>query len=672
MSVPNAQRERAQALRSAIERHRYLQHVEDRQEISPEALDSLKYELAKLEEEYPELATPDSPTQRIAGKPLPQFKKVRHAVPQWSFNDAFTEEDIRAWDGRVKRFLLDSLGEDATPTYTAELKIDGLKIVFTYEKGKLAAAATRGDGTVGEDVTHNIRTIESVPLLLRQEIDLIAEGEVWMSKESLKNLNKKRERKGEPLFANPRNAAAGSIRQLDPKIAASRNLDAFFYDIARASIPVPGHQDEELELLRTLGLKVNRNYEHVDSIEGVIAFWKKWETRAKKEPYLIDGVVIKVNERHYQERLGYTGKAPRFAIAFKFAPEQVTTVLEDIAFQVGRTGIVTPVAHLRPVLVAGSTVSRATLHNEDQIKRLDVRKGDTVVLQKAGDVIPEIVGIVKELRPKKSQPFVWPARIDACGGNGMIERVPGMSAWRCVERNSFAQERRRLEHFASRKAFDIEGLGKETVNLLLEKQLIASFDDIFTLTKGDVQALPGFAEKSADNLLEAIEKARTVSLSRFLTALSIDHVGEETAEDIASAFGTFERLRKASREELEAISGVGPIVAAALREWLADRRNQNMLARLLKEVRVLPFRAQQRGGKLSGKTFVLTGTLASMTREEAEAAIKAAGGEATGSVSKKTDYVVAGENPGGTKYAKAQAMDVPIITEKEFLKLLSA
>ncbi len=670
--MPADIRERLKALRAAIERHRYLAHVEDKQEISPEALDSLKYELAHIEEKYPELITADSPTQRVAGKPLPQFRKIRHAVSQWSFNDAFTEEDIHAFDDRVRRFLKGALGRDVRPAYTCELKIDGLKIVLTYERGALTTAATRGDGIVGEDVTSNIRTIESVPLRLRKDISVVVEGEVWMSKDALLRLNREREKTGEPPFANPRNAAAGSIRQLDPKIAASRALDTFIYDVARANVPVPDTQDEELEFLRGLGFKVNKNHTRVSSVEEVVAYWKHWSAYGKREPYLIDGIVVKVAERRFQEALGYTGKAPRFAIAFKFASEQVTTVLLGIGFQVGRTGVVTPVAHLRPVLVAGSTVSRATLHNEDQIKRLDVRAGDTVILQKAGDVIPEIVGVVKEMRTGKEKAFVWPKHIEACGGDGAIERVPGASAWRCVNKNSFTQQKRKLEHFVSRKAFNIEGLGSQTVGLLLEHNLVASFEDLFTLAEGDIIDLPGFAEKSAANLLSAVAKVRTVTLPRFLISLSIDHVGEETAEDLAKKFGTLEKLERASLEELEAIQGVGPIVARSLVSWFGERHNKELLKKLLEQVNVRAYRAAPVRTALSGKTFVLTGTLSSLSRDEAAARIKALGGEVAGSVSKKTNFVVAGENPGGTKYAMAQKLDVLIIDERAFLKLLAS
>ena len=657
--------ERYESLKKAINYHRRLYHVEDREEISAEALDSLKYELSNIEGEYPSLITPDSPSQRVAGKPLPEFKKVRHSVPQWSFNDAFTPEDIRAFDERVRR----ALPEGAKPTYTCELKIDGLKIVLTYERGLLQTAATRGDGVVGEDVTQNVRTIESVPLRLERDIDIVVEGEVWMSKANLLRLNRERKKEGEPPFANPRNVAAGSVRQLDPKIAAARKLDNFIYDVASAAVKIPDTQFEELQFLSSLGFKVNKHFEHLKDVDGVIAFWKKWAKKKEHEEYLLDGIVLKVNEKKYQDILGYTGKAPRFAVAFKFAPEQVTTILEDIAFQVGRTGVITPVAHLRPVLVAGSTVSRATLHNEDQIKKLDVRIGDTVILQKAGEVIPEIVGVVKEMRTHKQKPFHWPTHIAACGGGGEIERVPGAAAWRCVNRNSFVQERRRLYHFVSKHAFDIDGLGPRIIDVLVQRDLVATPDDIFTLRHGDLEALPHFKEKAIDNLLGAIEKGRKVSLARLLIALSIDHVGEETAYDIGNHFGSIEKIKEASVADFEAIEGVGPIVARSLHTWMHTPMQKAFLTRLLKQVHIESSGTKRIGGVFFGKTVVLTGTLSNMSRDEAKEGIRMRGGDVSSSVSKEVDYVVAGENPG-SKYEKARSLGVRIVSEEEFQKML--
>lgn len=668
-TVPGSIKKRVKKLRESIERHRYLFHVLDKPEISEAALDSLKHELVEIESKFPELVTPDSPSQRVAGKPLPQFKKVIHKVPQWSFNDAFTAEEMVLFDERVKRFLK-AERSDLIPTYTCEHKIDGLKIVIEYENGLLKQAATRGDGVVGEDVTENVKTIESVPLRLNEPVDIIVEGEVWMEKSQLKSLNAAREARGLEPFANPRNLAAGSIRQLDPKIAAERKLKAYVYDIAYIKERIPSTQYEELKLLQTLGFKVNSHYKHCQNISEVISYWKEWRTKMEREDYLADGVVVKVDERKCQDILGYTGKAPRWGIAFKFPAEQVTTIVEDIVFQIGRTGVITPVAHLRPVSVAGSTVSRATLHNEDEIKQLDVRIGDTVILQKAGDVIPDIVKVLAELRTGNEKPFVWPTKIAECGGDGRIERIPGEAAWRCINKNSFAQQKRRWYHFVSKHAFDIEGLGPKIIDLLLKHNLIQNFDDVFTLKRGDLLALPRFAETSVDNLLAAIEKAKMAVLARFLVSLSIPQVGEETAEDLANHFKTVEAITHASFEDLEKIDGVGPIVARAVVDWFKDSSNKALVRRILKYIQIKKVETQASGAApFAGKSFVLTGTLSSLSRDQAKAKIKSLGGAVVGSVSKNTDYIVAGENPG-SKYDKAQVLGVRIMSEKEFLKMV--
>lgn len=665
-AIPPRVREHYAKLKRAINQYRTAFHVYEREEISPEALDSLKKELVEIEKEYPSLVTPDSPSQRVAGAPLPAFKKVRHVVPQWSLNDAFTREDIAEFDARVKRFLKDRY-PDARPTYLCELKIDGLKVVLTYVKGLLKTAATRGDGTFGEDVTHNVRTIESVPLSLSRPIDCVVEGEIWLPARELSRINKEREAAGEPPFANPRNAAAGTIRQLDPTIAASRRLDVFFYELAQTSEPFPKDQIGELDYLRELGLKVNCNFKHARSVEDICDFWEEWKDKGRKQEYWVDGIVVKVNEGEYERALGYTGKGPRFAIAFKFPAEQVTTVVEDIVLQVGRTGVLTPVAHLRPVSVAGTTVSRATLHNEDEIKRLDVRIGDTVVIQKAGDIIPDIVSVVKDLRPKGAQEYVWPKKVAACGGDGSIERVPGTSAWRCVNRDSNELVKRRLRHFASRAALDIEGLGKETAALLVDSGLVSTFDEIFTLTEGDLLELEGFAEVSAKKLIEAIKSRRKVPLSRLLFGLSIDHVGEETARLLSLHFKTLKKLRAASVEDLTAVKGIGDVLAQSVHDWLRDPVKSKILERLLEHVTPVADEAPS-NGKLAGKTFVLTGIL-SMPREEAEAKIRALGGTAAGSVSKKTSYVVAGED-AGSKLQKARELGIKVLNEQEFVRML--
>jgi len=667
--IPKEIRTRYDKLKTTIQRYRVAYHVYDKEEISQEALDSLKHELTEIEEKYPEIITPDSPSQRVAGKPLPAFKKVRHKVAQWSFNDAFSPEEVREFDARVKRFLKDSF-PNASPSYVCELKIDGLKIVLEYKKGLLKTAATRGDGVVGEDVTHNVRTIDSVPLALSRPIDIIVEGEVWMSAKALEELNRERKKNGEPVFANPRNVAAGSIRQLDPRIAASRKLDAFIYDVAETSEQFPETQAEELEYLRKLGFKVNPHYVLAKNIEEAIEFWEEWKAEGRKQAYWTDGIVLKVNEKRYQQILGYTGKAPRFSIAFKFPAEQVTTVLEDVVMQVGRTGVITPVAHLKPVSVAGTTVSRATLHNEDEIKRLDVRIGDTVILQKSGDVIPDIMSVVKELRPKDSKPYKWPTRVPECGGDGAIERVPGQAAWRCVNKDSFAVVRRRFHNFVGKGALDIEGLGRERVDMLLEKGLVQHYDEIFTLTEGDLLTLEGFADISAKKLIAAIQKAKAVELSRLIVGLSIPQVGEETAILLAKQFRTLDDISRASIEKLEAIEGIGPIVAREIIKWFAMKRHQKLITDLKNVLDISnSVYSKKSSGKLTGKTFVLTGGLSSMSRDEAKEKIRALGGDVTSSVSKKTDYVVAGEE-AGSKLDKANELGVSVLTEKDFLELL--
>ena len=664
MAVPKKVAERYEKLQQLVAYHRKL-YYSDAPEIADSAYDELEQELVRIEEEYPELRTADSPTQRVGGEAVAAFAKVPHTIAQWSFNDAFTPEDMREFAVRVQKLAARPI------TFTCELKIDGLKVVLTYVKGNLITAATRGDGVVGEDVTHNVRTISSIPLTLTRPIDCIVEGEVWMSEEALAAANKSRAEQGEPLFANPRNAAAGSLRQLDPKIAASRKLDSFIYDVAQTEEELPKTQHEELQYLRELGFKVNPHYRHVRTIDEVIAYWDEWKLKSKSQGYWIDGVVVKVDEREEQERLGYTGKAPRFAIAFKFPAEQVTTVVEDIVLQVGRTGVLTPVAHLRPVLVAGSTVSRATLHNEDEINRLDVRVGDTVILQKAGDVIPDIVQVLKELRPKNSKPYQWPKTVMECGDDGSIERVPGTAAWRCVYKNSFAQVRRRFRHFASKGALNIEGLGPSTVDALLEKQLVQHVDDFFTLKEGDLLTLEGFAEISAKKLIASIKKGSHTTLARLLTGLSLPHVGEETALLLAQHFATIDALAKAKEETLRSIAGIGDIVARAIVEWFAEHENKELIQRL-KKVLTISNQVYQQNTQalpLSGHTYVVTGTLEKYDRDEVKELLRKLGATVSESVSKKTTGVIAGENPG-SKLNKAIELGVPVLDEKAFERLL--
>ncbi|HCR52633.1 TPA: DNA ligase (NAD(+)) LigA [Candidatus Kaiserbacteria bacterium] len=659
MAVPKKIRERAAKLQELLTYHAHRYYTLDAPEISDSAYDALHRELVELEARHPELARADSITRRVVGEALPFLKKVRHAVPQWSFNDAFSEEEVRAFDERVRKMV------GAPPAYDLELKIDGLKIVFVYEKGKLVTAATRGDGIVGEDVTHNIRTIREIPERLARPVDLIAEGEVYLTRSGFAKLNALRRAQGESEFANPRNAAAGSIRQLDPRVAAARPLGAFLYDVARASEPLPETQTGELAYLASLGLPVNPEHKHADSLPEVFAYWEQWKGRSReKVDYQLDGIVLKVESRTQQEALGYTGKAPRFALAYKFPAEQVKTVVEDITLQVGRTGKLTPVAHLAPTAVAGSVVARATLHNEDFIRDKDIRIGDTVILQKAGDIIPEIVSVVAELRPTGAKPWKFPTHSPLCGGDGSIERVPGEAAHRCKVAGSFEQQARRLIHFAGKSALDINGMGKETVKLLMEHKLVSNFDDIFELTKDELLELPKFEETKAANLMRGIEAARKVPLNRLLIGLGIEHVGGETAYLLATHFPTLSALASAREERLSNIAGIGPIIGKAVAAWFRNPSNRALLARLVKHLKISKVGAPKRG-PLTGQTVVVTGTLSTLSREEAEARVREAGGKVASSVSAKTSFVVAGENPG-SKLAKAQELKVPVFTEREF------
>lgn len=662
--------ERIKKLRDVINYHRELYHVHDKQEISEEALDSLKYELSTLEQKYPQFITPDSPTQRVAGRPLDKFEKVRHKVPQWSFNDAFSEEDIRDFDGRVKRFLEKENIRLEDVAYDCELKIDGFKIVLEYEKGLLKTAATRGDGVIGENVTANVKTIEAIPLKLKKEVNIIAEGEIWMGKRGLERINEEQVQKGEEPYANPRNLAAGTIRQLDPRIVAERKLENFTYDLSFADFPLPDTQEKELKLLSELGFKVNKNFKLCKNIDEVIEYWKEWQKKAVKEDYWIDGVVLKVNERKFQEILGYTGKAPRWGIAFKFRAEQATTVLEDISVQVGRTGVLTPVAHLKPVQIAGTTVSRATLHNEDEIRRLDARIGDTVILQKAGDVIPNILSVIKDLRTGKEKVFRMPKDCPVCGVP--VLREEGEVAYRCPNKNCFAKQRRKMYYFAGKAGFNIDGLGPKIIDLLADNEIISSPVDIFDIKKEDVESLPRMGDKSAQNLISAIDAARNIELSKFITALGIDGVGEETAYDLSKHFGTIEKIRRATLDDLRGVYGIGGVTAESVFEWFKDASNEKIIDELLKRVKIQKENNGALGiktkGKLTGKTFVFTGTMPALSRDDGKKMVRNNGGEVSESVSAKTDYLVAGES-AGSKYNKATKLGVKIIDEQEFLKL---
>lgn len=661
-------KKRIEKLKKAINYYRYLYHVLDKQEISEAALDSLKHELYQLEHQFPEFITSDSPTQRVGGEPLDKFVKVRHKVRQWSFEDVFTEGEVREFDERIKRMLGKKIKFLGNLEYTCELKIDGFKIILTYEKGILKTAATRGDGLIGENVTQNVKTIESIPLRLEKDVDVVGEGEIWMSKKEFEKLNVLQKKKSEQLFANPRNIAAGSIRQLDPKISASRKLDSFIYDLAWANFPLPKTQFEELKKLSELGFRVNKNFKFCKNIDEVISFWKEWQKKREREDYWVDGIVVKLNNREWQETLGYTGKAPRFAIAFKFPAEQATTIVENIKIQVGRTGVLTPVALLRPVLVAGSTVSRATLHNEDEIKRLGLKIGDTVIIQKAGDVIPDVMKVLKEMRTGREKIFRMPKKCPMCSTAVVSEK--GSPIAKCPNKKCPSRHRRSLYYFTSKHAMDIEGLGPKIIDALLDNGLIQDAADIFDLKEGDLIPLERFGEKSAKNIIEAIAGRREISLARFIIALGILHVGEETANDLAEHFNSIDELKKADIEGLEAIGNIGEVVAKSVYEWFKDNYNKKFLERLLKKIKIKKEK-RTKGTKLAGKTFVLTGVLESMSRGKAEEKIRMLGGHPADSVSKNTDFVVAGAEPG-SKYDKAKQLGVKILNEKEFLAIIKS
>ena len=657
---------RYEALLAEVKHHRDLYHVQDAPQISDEAYDSLVRELGQIESKHPELKAFDTPTESVGGAVSEAFSKVRHEVRQYSFDNVFSGEELSAWDARVRKGIEKEDGTPNAVAYCGEHKIDGLKAILTYKGGKLVLAATRGNG----DVTHAIRTIKNIPHTLSKPVDMIAVGEIWLPDTELSRINKEREKNGEALFANTRNAAAGSLRQLDSNITASRNLRSFIYDIDKISgISSPQTQTEELNLLQELGFSVNDSHKCLTTVKDIENYYADTLKHRHDMPYHIDGVVLKVDGAEHQKMLGYTAKAPRFGVAYKFPAEQVTTIVEDIALQVGRTGVLTPVAHLKPVHVGGAVVSRATLHNEDFIKELDIRIGDTVVLQRAGDVIPEVVSVLTNLRSGKEKPWMFPKKVALCGGDGSVERVPGEAAWRCKHKGSRPQVQRQFEHFVGKHAFDIDGLGKEQVKVFLDAGLVSEYADIFTITKGDLLSFPRFAEKSADNLIISIEKAKKVSFARLLIGLSIQHVGEETAIDIAKHFGTLEKLQKSGLEELMAIEGVGDVVAESVYNWFRGPENKKLLSRLLKHVRVEITNNKLQITKLVGKTFVLTGTLETLSRDEAKALIRANGGIVSGSVSKNTSYVVVGSDPG-SKFADAQKLGISVLSEAEFKKLL--
>ena len=674
MATPQLpEQERLTRLRELVSHHRRLYYTNDAPEISDEAYDALATELIALEEKLE--GKRSKVTESVGEAPSAAFAKVKHVVPQWSFDNVFSTEELIAWEDRLVRYLEKQGMPTSQPTYVTEHKIDGLKIVLEYRAGELYRAATRGDGVTGEDVTHTAKTIASLPQTLKSPVDLICVGEVWLPKAEFLRINEEREVSGEPLFANPRNAAAGSLRQLDPAVAAARKLALFAYDIDRYEpnghpLPAPTTQWEELVLLRELGLPVNEHARVCPDVAAIDVYYEEWKLPHNELPYGVDGVVIKANDISLQEVAGYTAKSPRFGVAYKFPAVEVTTVIEAIELQVGRTGVVTPVAHLRPVFVDGSTVARATLHNEDQIKRLDIRVGDTVILRKAGDVIPEIVSVLLDLRPEGTKPYRFPKKVDGCGGDGSIMRVPGMAAYRCVSSDSDFLHRQQLYYFVSKTALNIDGVGPKIIDALLDAKLIHDAAVLFTLTKDDFLTLPGFKDKSAENAVAAIKAAATTTFARLLVGLSIELVGEETALLLTKHFKTPDALRAATREDLEAIYGIGEVVAASVCDWQEDKESQDLFSRLLVHLTLRPEETVDESGVLAGKTVIFTGTLEQFGRTEAEALARRHGARIGSSISRQTDYLVVGAEPG-SKAAKASELGVTILTEAEFLALVA-
>jgi DNA ligase (NAD+) len=662
---------RIEKLRNYIDDMRYRYHVLDDPSITDKDYDSLMEELVKLEAEFPEFYSVESPSQKVGGKPLDKFKSIPHRYPMISLNDAFDEAEMKEWYERMVRIVGNSVVDKSG--YFCEIKMDGLAVSLIYEKGILTTALTRGDGYVGEDITNNIKTIRAIPLKLREdskyyafakEVRVEIRGEIYMPISSFEALNKVRRENGEPLFANPRNAAAGSIRQLDPAIAASRNLDFMGYGLIGFNTKT--HQEEH-EIIKDLGLPVNKYNQFCKDFDCVFKLWQSWEKLRPKLPYQIDGMVVNINNEHLFVELGFVGKSPRGAIAYKWPAEEVTTVIEDIEVRVGRTGVLTPTAHLKAVLVAGSTVSRATLHNADEIEKKDIRIGDTVIIRKAGDIIPEVVKSIKELRDGSEKEFKMPDKCPICGGT--VIRQAGEVAYRCSNTRCFAIEFRVLEHFVSKQAFDIDGLGPRIIDQLMNVGLVKDSADIFTLKKGDLEPLERFADKSADNLINSIEQAKNIILPRFIFAIGIRNVGIETAIDLADRFHNLDNLMKASEEDISAVRDIGGIVAKSIFEFFRDPRNQDLINRLLKHIKIKEAEKVKAKAEIAGKTFVFTGGLETMTRDEAKSLVRKYGGNISESVSKKTDYIVAGEE-AGSKLEKAKSLGVKILSEKDYLELI--
>ncbi len=659
-------KKRVEKLREEIEYHNYRYYVLDQPEISDAQYDRLMRELQKLEEEYPELRSPNSPTQRVGAPPLEAFEIFRHTIPMLSLANAFDESEARDFDKRVKKFL----GTSADITYVAEPKLDGLAVELVYERGQFVVGSTRGDGINGENITQNLRTIKTIPLqLIRKEIPaperLEVRGEVIIQLKKFKELNRKREEMGEPFFANPRNAAAGSVRQLDSKITAERPLEIYCYGVGGVRGRTFKTHSEILQTFPKWGLRTNPNIQRCQNIDEVLEYYHKMNEKRETLPYEIDGIVIKVDHLDLQTRLGEISRSPRWALAFKFQPKQETTKILDIIVQVGRTGALTPVAVMEPVKVGGVEVSRATLHNQDEIDKKDVRVGDTVVIQRAGDVIPEVVQVITSKRKGTEKKFRMPSKCPVCGAEVIKEEA----IHRCNGLDCPAQLKGRIKHFASKRAMDIEGLGVKLIDQLVDKGLIKDVADIYCINKEGLIELERMADKSAQNIIDAIEKSKTKPLSKFLYALGIRHVGETTAEDLAHHFPRLDDFFQLSEEDLMEIEGIGPEVAASVHQFFRDKKNRESIELLKKAgVKVIEPKIKEKG-KLAGKTLVFTGALKTFGRDEARNLVESLGGITASTVSKKVDFVVVGEDPG-SKFDKAKELGIKILTEEEFKKMI--
>lgn len=662
MAVTKEIIERVEELRKLIEHHNYMYYVMDNPEISDAEFDALMQELKALEVQYPELVTPDSPTQRVGGEASSQFEPVVHTVPLLSLNDVFSEGELRDFDRRVRSVL-----NQGDVEYVVEVKIDGLSVALTYQGGVFVRGATRGDGLVGEDVTANLKTIRSIPLRLKDPIDVEVRGEVFMPRRYFYELNQRREEEGAAVFANPRNAAAGSLRQLDPRITASRHLDIFVFNLQRIDGYSFKTHVESLKFLERQGFKIIPYLILCRTIDEVIEQCRIWEEKRDQLSYDIDGLVIKVNDLRQREMLGNTAKTPRWAAAYKFPAERKESVIKDIIVQVGRTGVLTPTAVLEPVRLAGTTVSRATLHNEDYIKDKDIHIGDHVLVQKAGDIIPEVVSVIKEKRTGNEIAFHMPDKCPVCGADAV--RIEGEAARRCTGVSCPAQVERGIIHFASRDAMDIEGLGPAVIRQLLDKKLIRDEADLYYLTYEDILGLERMGPKSAQNLINAIVASKDRGLARLLYALGIPLVGSRAAALLAQRFGHIDAVMKAAQEDFTAIPEIGEKIAQSVAAFFKQEQTRDLIKRLKAAgVRLTAEIKPQVDAPLAGLTFVLTGTLPHYTREQATGIIESLGGKVTGSVSKKTNYVIAGDNPG-SKLDKAQQLGIKIIDEAEFERL---